>query len=235
MRSQTGFLILCAALVAGTAARADTVIEPQGEFVPGTNLPQLTYVVGETIQAPTNGDTSLVSFGVGVEFPVVAQPEFIQGEVYAWDGSEATGPALYTSPLEPFVAEYPNLPNPIFETGGINLEAGGEYVIFVNVLVYYQGAYHPGDFYPDYLQPGTGPGYTGGSSVTTQSLDPSLWTTEAWSVGVPGAGDNDALPQIDFIATFAAPVPEPATWILLTAGFIGMAAASRLRRRRGAA
>jgi hypothetical protein len=233
MRSQIGFLILCATVLGGTApARADTVIQPQGQFVPGTNVPQLEYVVGETIQAPTNGDTRLVSFGVAVEFPPQAQAEFIQGEVYAWDGSEATGPALYTSPLEPFVAEYPNLPNPIFETNGINLEAGGEYVIFVNVLAYYQGEYHAGgDFYPDYLQPDTGPGYPGGSTVTTQSLDPSLWTTEAWSVGLPGAGDNAALPQIDFIATFAAPVPEPATWILLTAGFAGLAAGSRLRAK----
>ena len=137
--------------------------------------------------------------------------------MYAWDGSEAIGPALYTSPLTPeltqtqFFEDNPSAaPVQIFETGGLNLEAGQEYVIFADV---------EGDFYESALVAGTGSGYGGGSSVYTQGADTALWTTEAWSVGLVNGADPFDLPPMNFIATFAAPVPEPGTWIMALAGF----------------
>jgi hypothetical protein len=72
-------------------------------------------------------------------------------------------------------------------------------------------------YYVDELQ--SGAGYADGTSVRILSDDPSAWTTEDWQEFEP----------TDFIATFGAPVPEPATWFLLTAGFAGLAAGSRLR------
>lgn len=197
----------------------------QGDYEPEVNAVRPPLVVGETIKVPTNGDTSLVSFGFSIFAPSNDRPPFdMVAYVYAWNGSEATGPALYTSALTPlpFVV-FPLTPSPIFETGGINLEAGQEYVIFINP---------DNGVYLDYLQTGTGPGYADGSTVTTQGADPSLWTTEAWSVGLPTFEDRTEQPQTNFIATFAAPVPEPATWILALAGFLGLAGAQGLRGRR---
>jgi hypothetical protein len=233
MRSRIGFLVLCAALLAGAAVRADTVIEPVAPpgdaFEPNTNVAFPPRVLGETITVPTNGDTSLVSFGFSVLTPAVAIPVGMVAYVYAWDGSEATGPALYVSALTPVGtptgpdATFP--PSPIFETGGLNLKAGREYVIFVDV---------ENSLYLDYLMSANGgtvggPGDDDNTTVMTQNADPSLWTTQAWSIG----GTNFQF-QINYIATFAAPVPEPATWILLTAGFAGLAAGSRLRWKFGA-
>jgi PEP-CTERM motif len=50
---------------------------------------------------------------------------------------------------------------------------------------------------------------------------------EAWSIG----GLSDFQFQTDYIATFAAPVPEPATWIMALAGF-GTIGLIRLAARR---
>ena len=66
MRSQIGFLMLCATVLGVTApTRADTVIEPQGDYELNTNV-VIEGAIGETIKVPTNGDTSLVSFAIGI-------------------------------------------------------------------------------------------------------------------------------------------------------------------------
>jgi hypothetical protein len=54
------------------------------------------------------------------------------------------------------------------------------------------------------------------------SDDPSVWTTANW---------RQVEPLVDFVATFAAPVPEPATWIMALAGF-GSVGLIRLVARR---
>jgi PEP-CTERM motif len=235
MRSQVGSLILCAAILAGPAARADTVIEPvapSGDaFEPNTDLAIRPLVLGETIKVPTDGDTDLVSFGFAIFQPPPAVPVGMVAYVYAWNGSEATGPALYTSPLTPIndnvdATTPPYGPYPIFETGGLNLIAGQEYVIFVDA---------ENSVYLDYLMTSDGnavggPDSNGNYTVTTQNADPSLWTTEAWSIG--GIGDFQF--QTNYVATFAAPVPEPSTWIMALAG-LGSLGLIRLATRKGGA
>jgi hypothetical protein len=158
MRSRIGVLILCATVLGVTApARADTVIEPQGDYELNTNV-VIEGAIGETIKAPSNGDTSLVSFAIGiVNDELSPSGDNLLAEVYAWDGGKATGPALYTSPLTPiatYLTDPTYAPFPIFETGGINLTAGAEYVIFVDVL-----PTNPADlgvYYVDELQSGAG-------------------------------------------------------------------------------
>jgi hypothetical protein len=117
--------------------RAETVIQPQGDYELESD-DVFTGTIGETIRVPTNGDTSLVSFAIGIANSTGSLfRSNLLAEVYAWDGSEATGPALYTSPLTP-IAIITNgstfVPSPTFETGGINLTASAEYVIFLDVI-----------------------------------------------------------------------------------------------------
>jgi PEP-CTERM motif len=114
-------------------------------------------------------------------------------------------------------------PYPIFETGGLNLIAGREYVIFVDA---------ENSVYLDFVttfngNPVGGPDSNGNYTVTTQNADRSQWTTEAWSIG--GIGDFQF--QTAYIATFAAPVPEPSTSIMALAGF-GSLGLIRLAARR---
>jgi hypothetical protein len=74
----------------------------------------------------------------------------------------------------------------IFDTGGIDLVAGQEYVIFVSLPANH-GLYY------SYLEEGTGPGYTDGSTVTIDSDSPSDWTSQAWTVGEPTSSDPSLL------------------------------------------
>jgi PEP-CTERM motif-containing protein len=235
----------CALLcVAFAPAWAETVLEPQGPsygpsnicpdtaapcYEPQTNIAFPYAAVGQIITVPTNGDTDLVSFGISVYSPIVAVPVGMVAEVYAWNGSHPTGSSLYTSPLTQLPTQYVwQTVTPIFDTGGLNLTAGGQYIIFVSVEQ------------PLYL--GTlvsGSPYSGGESVWAHSVpEPSPWTTETWST-IPGSlagdwyGPGSSPPadlQVPFIATFTA-VPEPGTWTLTLAGFVCLALIGLVARR----
>jgi hypothetical protein len=123
IRQSLGRLVVCLALLdaASSPARADTVIEPQGDYELNTNV-VIEGAIGETIKVPTNGDTSLVSFAIGiVNDELSPSGDNLLAEVYAWDGSKATGPALYTSPLTPiatYLTDPTYAPFPIFERAG---------------------------------------------------------------------------------------------------------------------
>ena len=232
------FALLC---IGFAPARADTVLEPQGPSF--SSLPECPDTaaacyevesnhdfhppaeVGQTITVPTNGDTDLVSFGIGVYTAPNAVPFGVVAQVYAWDGSQPTGSPLYTSLLTPLPTVYGfQSVLPIFDTGGLQLEAGGQYIILLNVeQIFYIGT----------LVSGTP--YSGGSSVWLINGSPT-WSTIPGSLPQdwfgPGA-DPPANLQVPFIATFAAPpVPEPGTWILMLGGLglIGLAAGRRARR-----
>jgi hypothetical protein len=239
------FGLLCIALA---PARADTVLEPLGPstvpanvavvcpdtaapcYEPNANVAFPDSAVGQTITVPTNGDTDLVSFGIDVYSPSNALPVGMVAKIYAWNGSQPTGPSLYSSPLTPLSTPYQwQSVSPIFETGGLRLTAGGQYVIFVSVeQALYLAALN------------SGTPYSGGESVWVESgNEPSDWTSETWST-IPdgqfdwfGPGNRPNFAQVPFIATFAA-VPEPGTWILTLAGFgclglVGLAARRRAR------
>ena len=228
-RSYLGFLAVVLTLAAATTpARAGmTVLQPQGNFEVNANLVFPALTMGQTIKVPTNGDTSLVSFGLTIIGPSNAQNPQMMAEVYAWDGHKATGPSLYQSPVVPMPGglSVNTPPAPIFNTGGINLQAGQEYVIFVALTP-------DASAYFNYLIAGSGPGYTDGSTVELASIDPAAWTTQDWHIGLPGPPPGD-LPETDFIATFAAPVaaPEPSSLALAAIGS-GIAIARTIRVRR---
>jgi hypothetical protein len=236
------FALLC---IGFAPARADTVLEPQGPssvpssccacpdtaaacYEPQANMDfHPPAEVGQTIAVPTNGDTDLVSFGIDVYTTPNAVPFGVVAQVYAWDGSQPTGSPLYTSLLTPLPTVYGfQSVLPIFDTGGLQLEAGGQYIILLNVeQIFYIGT----------LVSGTP--YSGGSSVWLINGSPT-WSTIPGVLAQDWFGPGSNPPadlQVPFIATFAAaPVPEPGTWILMLAGFgglglIGLAAGRRTR------
>jgi len=97
--------------------------------VPGTSPNPLTTNIGQTFTAPRYGtDLTLDSFGFYMQGMAT---ETMMGYVYAWNGHAATGPALYTSPVEALAGtggfELIN-----FDTGDIPLAAGHQYILIAS-------------------------------------------------------------------------------------------------------
>ncbi len=116
---------------AGGALAASVTIDttPQNRSViyfgvGGTATP--TY--GQTIVSPT--EQTLRSFTFLIQLPTAV---IFRGEVYAWDGTKATGAALYQSgprqTTDPAVFEAIT-----FDTGGVALAAGASYVLLATTL-----------------------------------------------------------------------------------------------------
>jgi hypothetical protein len=196
------------------------ILQPSGTYVLGVKnaIPAGPNgrALGQTIKVPTDGNTRLVSFGFGLAHPSNVLPWQYLVELYAWDGTKATGPNLFESGPTNFGPITANgTPDPIVDTGGIDLTAGQEYVIFANLLPGLDHIYHTSG-----MVPGSGPGYSDGSTVFIDSSDPSVWTSQAWTVGDPDL-ESELAPGISFIATFTTPdvtAPEPSALLLLSLG-----------------
>lgn len=146
--------------------------------------------------------------------------------VMAWNGSRATGPVLYQSVMHSTTNNggAGGMERFDFDTGGVQLTSGQQYVAFLNTSGFFDG------------QQGTagwglnGETYSGGSFVfTNNGSDFSLLTSQDWDY--PGSGIGDT----PFLASLSAPaaVPEPgslAIWSLMIGG-VGVA---NLRKRRKA-
>jgi hypothetical protein len=183
-----------------------------------------TQTYGQTVTVPAS-DPNLDSFTFYVDLPTTL---IFRGEVYAWDpttgvpanntSGNATGPALYESGQTHTTAYDPNgrIFEPItFNTGGIPLTAGKQYVLFFTIS-------------QDYAANAPTAGMTGFAGVTTTDTipggdwvyttcttfdaagncstggDPTQWTNplNPWSNQV-AFGVYD----LAFTATFSPPLP----------------------------
>ena len=100
-----------------------------GEFVSQFGVPQ-SSVYGQTFIIP-NGDQVLSSFTFQLQLPTSIN---FRGQVFAWDGTKATGPALYTSPTVQTTDG--NVFQPItFATNNIPVTAGATYVLLIDTLL----------------------------------------------------------------------------------------------------
>lgn len=131
-------LVIAAALTAialtvfgpAAAANAATVGNPgppTSSFSPFG--PYFTSVYGQTVTAPARS-TALNAFSFQIDS---SGPMVVRGEVYAWDGRKATGPALFES--DPLTLVGDSTAHVVsFRTGGTELVPGSEYVLFATLL-----------------------------------------------------------------------------------------------------
>ena len=177
----------------------------------GYGQPCCTATYGQTVTVPAT-DTTLGSFTFYVQLPTNL---IFRGEVYAWDPStgnpanftsgNATGPALYESgPMH--TASYNSGFGPYepitFNTGGIPVTAGAQYVLFFTISRDY-AANAPTAGIPGFAGITATDTYPGGDFVfLNNGGDTSQWTTTPWS-NLVGLGADD----LAFTASFS-PLPS---------------------------
>jgi hypothetical protein len=173
---------------------------------------------------PTYGQTFLDPSGypllTGITFEinnVSAQAFLYQAYVYAWNGSEITGPALFTSAVETSSTVH-GFEAVTVATPGTLLTPGNEYIAFFSTIgeggpvgVSIWGAMQ------DSPSHAGGASYADGGFFFNNSASFSALATTAWD------SRGDLAFTLDFATQDAAPVPEPSTGCLLIT-FIVLAA-----------
>jgi hypothetical protein len=210
-------------LVFASSAMASTTIDT----TPSWNGSQVvcpfgysnTATYGQTVTLPaSDGNADLDSFTF-----YMAQPTSLlfRGEVYAWNSStdEATGPALYESSAT-HTTNASGFQPITFNTGGLLLTPGAQYVLFATISNDYAADSSSGSGCWGSIATDV---YSGGSFVfTNNSGNTAAWTTKPWNVGFYGAAD------LAFTATFSP--YTPGQLCAATETFVNSSAASKTSR-----
>jgi hypothetical protein len=185
-----------------------------------------TATYGQTINiAP--GSAVVSSFGFEIGNCINATLTF-RGEIYAWDGTKATGPSLFESPVTT-QAISSSFHLVTFNTGALTLPPGN-YVIFATTSRDQAGSFPQcqwGSLDADTVYP------SGNHVFLNNGSDTSQWTSVAW-----GTEPFDLAFQVNLAPAPPPPPPaasvpaaSPATLLLGFAGVIalGLLGLSRLR------
>jgi hypothetical protein len=140
-----------------------------------------TSTYGEIITIPDD-KTTLKRFDFPMaNFDGAIGSLVLRGEVYAWDGQEATGDALWESAPRTIAFDDDAFHREAFHTGGVAVTPGAQYIVFASISKDYDQC-TPGyyiewgsvqdDAYPD-----------GSFAFLNDTGDPSQWTTVPWTTG----------------------------------------------------
>ena len=215
-------------LVAAIPATADTAIDttsawngssgvqPWGLGPVGTT----TSTYGETITTPADHYLTNFTFYINTSNTIN-----YQSYVYAWDGAEATGPALFSSAVQTTTpgAGYQSYTT---QTGGLDLTPGSQYVLF-STTSGLQAGQPSGTSTWGYT--GSNP-YAGGQFQFANSEDNfSALTTQPWG----SFGTNDLAFKANFAGTNPMATPEPSEAASIGFGVLGLSGLMlRARKRR---
>jgi hypothetical protein len=197
-----GGLALCGSLIAASvSAQAQTTIDTTGSWdgeraVCGFGRPD-TATYGQVITSPID-DTVLKEFAFYLRSDVSSSTLVLRGEVYAWDetGGAAAGSGLWEGlPRTLTVSSTPR--EVIFDTGGLALTAGQQYVLFASVSKDYEQNAATTFACWGFLFTDTYDG--GGFFYLNDTGDESQWTSRRWA-------DFFGF-DLAFKASFLAPVP----------------------------
>jgi hypothetical protein len=137
-----------------------------------------TTTYGQVITIPA-GKTSLNRFAFWMNDFGARGSMVARGELYAWDGSEATGSALFESKPRTISFHDHFAHREGFQTGGAAVNAGSQYVIFVSIDKDYESC----TFYGIAWGVTQDLTYPGGRFVYLDSHgDESMWTSSGWEL-----------------------------------------------------
>ena len=212
-----GIVLATGLLFSGTSpSRADTVLDYSagpagtGSFGDPTNQ-NGSGIYGQTFTTPA--DSVLDSFTFYLA-QIGDAPTTFRFSLFAFDGTNVTGDALFTSALTSTSVPFVYTPFE-FQTGGISLSTGAQYAALLIADASSTGIAGALSFTEDV--------YAGGAFLVGETTDP-----HGQLIQIADAGFETA-----FKASFSsAAVPEPGTFALLGASLLPMAGAITHRRRK---
>lgn len=137
-----------------------------------------TATYGQVVTVP-DGMTRLTRFNFYLTDAGVDGSMVLRGEVYRWDGTKATGEALWESHPRTVSYDDASFHRKQFRPHGVvELQPGAQYVIFASISKDYEQC--PGSYTLNWGL--TDDSYSGGGFVyLNDSGDESQWTSTAWS------------------------------------------------------
>lgn len=189
-------------------------------YATGFGNPFVTNL-GQTFTAPRRGtNLTLDSFGFYLRGPAT---ESMIGYLYAWDGTAATGPALFKSPVQSLLGTG-GFDLIEFDTGGVSLDTGKEYICILSTAEVPDSV---GQCTAKYLPPSRALGgnfYFQQSGADFSRIFASSWMATSWGTAF----------RASFSGTGIQFIPEPSALVLFGLG-LGTVLAVRIRLHFGRA